>query len=343
MFTEYCYNGTTEFEIGKSKTDDTSLCPDRAKAEEKIAKNNKKIDSLQQKLYAEKKEGVIFLFQAMDAAGKDGTIRAVLQCLSPHGVYEAAFKAPSSEELAHDYMWRVAYAVPEKGEIAIFNRSHYEDVLIGKVKKLYLKQAHADRIDMDTVIEKRYDYIRSFEEYLYSNSIRVVKIFLNVSKDEQAKRFLSRIEEPEKNWKFSEADWNERKYWDEYQKAFEDAINATSTENCPWYVVPADHKWYMRYVVSEIILSTLKDMDPHYPVVTEDRMEQFQQLKQEILSELPPEEAREIMEGSDKSSSKSEETVDSIPTLKDAEKKARKASKKAEKKAKKKKKKKQGK
>ncbi len=287
MFNEYRYDGSKKFKLSKVKTNETSLCEDREKAEQKLAKNNKKIDSLQQKLYAEKKEGVIFLFQAMDAAGKDGTIRAVLQCLSPHGVYEAAFKAPSANELAHDYLWRVAYLVPEKGEIAIFNRSHYEDVLIGKVRELYKTQPHADRIDEDKVIENRYQDIRNFEQFLWNNSIRVVKIFLNVSKDEQARRFLSRIQEPEKNWKFSEADWNEREYWDAYQAAFEDAINATSTKNCPWYVVPADHKWYMRYVVSEIILDTLKDMDPHYPEVTEERLNKFHELEKSILAELP--------------------------------------------------------
>ena len=287
MFKKYCYDGSEKFHISSVETDDTSLCKDRAKAEEKMAENNKKIDALQQKLYAEKKEGVIFLFQAMDAAGKDGTIRAVLQCLSPHGVYEAAFKAPSSTELAHDFLWRIAEQVPAKGEIAIFNRSHYEDVLIGKVKELYKSQAHADRVDPDKIIDNRYKDIRHFEEYLYNNNVRVVKIFLNVSKDEQARRFLSRIEEPEKNWKFSESDWTESKYWDGYQKAFEDAINETATEECPWYVVPADHKWYMRYVVSEIILSTLKDMDPHYPEVTEERLKIFNDLKEEILADLP--------------------------------------------------------
>jgi hypothetical protein len=162
-----------------------------------------------------------------------------------------------------------------------------EDVLIGKVRKLYETQAHADRIDTDHVIENRYEDIRHFETYLYHNSVRTVKIFLNVSREEQARRFLDRIEEPEKNWKFSESDWNERKYWDEYMSAFEDAINHTATKECPWYVVPADHKWYMRYVVSEIILSVLKDMDPHYPKVTADRLLQFAQLKQEIEAELP--------------------------------------------------------
>ena len=287
LFEKYCYDGTKPFKIAKVSTDETSLCIDRKDAESKMAANNDLIDELQAKLYADKKEGVIFLFQAMDAAGKDGTIRAVLSCLSPHGVHEAAFKAPSSNELAHDFLWRIAAEVPAKGEITIFNRSHYEDVLIGKVKELYRSQANARRIDLDKVIEYRYEDIKNFEEYLYRNNVRTVKIFLNVSKDEQAKRFLSRIEEPEKNWKFSGSDYEERAYWDAYQEAFESAINATSTKHSPWYVVPADHKWYMRYVVSEIILATLKDMDPQYPEVTPDRLATFAKYREELLKELP--------------------------------------------------------
>ena len=290
-FEKYCYDGSRPFVIAECSTDETSLWGDKKAAEETLERNNALIDELQQKLYAEKKEGVIFLFQAMDAAGKDGTIRAVLSCLSPHGVYEAAFKAPSSVELAHDYLWRVAQQVPAKGEIAIFNRSHYEDVLIGKVKELYRSQANARRIDLDKVIGHRYEDIRHFEEYLYRNNVRTVKIFLHVSKEEQARRFLSRIEEPEKNWTFSGGDYEERAYWDAYQEAFESAINATATEHCPWYVVPADHKWYMRYVVSEIILATLKDMDPRYPEVTEERLATFAKYKEELLKELPPEDA----------------------------------------------------
>ena len=302
-FKKYVYDGTKKFMIAKSSTDETSLCKDRKDAEAKMLKNAEEIDKLQEKLYAEKKEGVIFLFQAMDAAGKDGTIRAVLSSLSPHGVHEVAFKAPSSDELAHDYLWRVASKTPAKGEIAIFNRSHYEDVLIGKVKKLYESQANARRIDLDRVIVNRYEDIRNFEEYLYRNNVRTVKIFLHVSKEEQAKRFLSRIEEPEKNWKFSGSDYDERAYWDAYQDAFECAINATSTKHCPWYVVPADHKWYMRYVVSEIILATLKEMDPRFPEVTKERLATFATYKEELLKQLPKE-AKETKKAAPKEAKK---------------------------------------
>ena len=310
-FKKYVFDGTKKFVISKTSTNETSLCMDRKDAEAKMQKNCEEIDALQEKMYAEKKEGVIFLFQAMDAAGKDGTIRAVLSALSPHGVHEVAFKAPSSEELAHDYLWRVASKTPAKGEIAIFNRSHYEDVLIGKVRELYRSQANARRIDLDKVIVNRYEDIKNFEEYLYHNNVRTVKIFLNVSKDEQARRFLSRIEEPEKNWKFSGSDYDERAYWDAYQEAFESAINATSTTHCPWYVVPADHKWYMRYVVSEIILATLKEMDPRFPEVTKERLETFAGYKEEILKELPKETKNSKKAKEPKGSKKSKESKDS--------------------------------
>ncbi len=249
-----------------------------------MQKNLVKINELQQRLYADKKEGVIFLFQAMDAAGKDGTIRAVLSCLSPHGVTEYAFKAPSAEERGHDFLWRVAKCAPEKGQIAIFNRSHYEDVLVGKVHALYKTQPHAARINDGDIIERRYRDICNWEDYLYHNNVRMVKIFLNVSEKEQAARFLSRIDEPEKNWKFSINDIKERAHWDAYQKAFEDAINETATKECPWYVVPADHKWYMRYVVSEIILDTLEEMNPQWPTASAEQLSMMHEYR-DILAQ----------------------------------------------------------
>ena len=285
MINIYKIDKLNNFNLNNHKTDDYSLCKDKDTALELTQKNIQKIYDYQQKLYAEKKEGLIIAFQAMDAAGKDGTIREVLNALAPQGVHEKPFKSPSSTELAHDYLWRVHNAVPEKGEITIFNRSHYEDVLIGKVKELYKFQNKADRIDENTVIDNRYEDIRNFEKYLYNNSVRIIKIFLNVSKKEQAERFLSRIEEPEKNWKFSDSDFEERVYWDKYQQAFEDAINATSTKDCPWYVVPADRKWYMRYVVSEIVVKTLEEMNPKYPTVTKETLERFEGYRTKLLEE----------------------------------------------------------
>ena len=286
MLKDYRYDGSRKFKLSEVSTKETSLESDRKKAEARMEKNFEKIQDLQSKLYAEKKEGVIFLFQAMDAAGKDGTIAAVLTCLSPHGVAECAFKSPSSTEMAHDFLWRIEQKTPMKGEIAIFNRSHYEEVLIYRVKKLWKTQLCADRIDPEKNLQDRYEDICNYERYLWHNSIRTVKIFLNVSKKEQTRRFLSRIEEPEKNWKFSASDFEERKYWDEYQEAFEVAINKTATREAPWFVVPADHKWYMRYVVSEIILQTLKDMDPKYPKVTEERLAELEGYKAILEKEI---------------------------------------------------------
>ena len=286
MYKHYLFDGSKKLDLKKEATDDLKYAKDRKDAEEFMAKNLKIINDLQLKLYAEKKEGVIFLFQAMDAAGKDGTIRAVLSCLSPHGVYESAFKVPSSDELAHDFLWRIAAKVPAKGEIAIFNRSHYEDVLISKVKQLYLTQANAKRIDPVKIIDNRYRDIVNFENYLYDNNVRTVKFFLHLSSEEQADRFLSRIEEPEKNWKFSAGDYEERKYWKAYQDAFEVAINKTATKQSPWYVIPADHKWYMRYIVSEIIKDTLTDMSPDYPEVTPERKAEFAKYKAELKKEI---------------------------------------------------------
>ena len=286
MLKKYRYDGSRKFRLSKVSTSERSIEKDRKKAEERMLQNFGEIEELQRKLYADKKEGVIFLFQAMDAAGKDGTIAAVLTCLSPHGVKESAFKSPSSTELAHDYLWRIEQEAPMKGEIAIFNRSQYEEVLVYRVKQMWNTQANARRIDPDKIMDYRYEDIVNYEKYLWHNNVRTVKIFLNVSRKEQARRFLSRIEEPEKNWKFSGSDFEERRFWDDYQEAFETAINKTATKVAPWYVVPADHKWYMRLVVSEIILHTLKEMDPKYPKVTEERLQQFGEYKKVLEKEL---------------------------------------------------------
>ncbi len=284
---DYLYSGSRKFIPEKFDTAETEGMR-KEEAVELMNQNLPQIDELQKKLYAEKKEGIIFLFQAMDAAGKDGTIQAVLSCLSPHGVKEYAFKAPNTTELAHDYLWRVHQCVPERGQIAIFNRSHYEDIIIGKVHKLYEYQTKADYIKKGEIIKNRYEDICNFEKYLYNNSIRIVKIYLNVSKKEQAKRFLSRLNDPKKYWKFSISDLKEREYWDEYQKAFAEAINKTATEYCPWYVVPADHKWYMRYVVSQIILDTLKDINPKFPKVSDSMKEHFDEAREVLEKELLP-------------------------------------------------------
>ena len=283
---KYKYTDKNSFDIHKFQTNDRGEFSTREEAVDEFISNLREINILQQKLYAERKEGVVFIFQAMDAAGKDGCIRTVFSTLSPHGVKEFCFKVPSSEELSHDYLWRFWSALPPRGNISIFNRSYYEDVLVGKVHKLYKNQTMPDRFKNHNVISNRYKEINDFERYLYNNGTRVVKIFLNVSKDEQAKRFISRIDTPRKNWKISEGDIKEREYWDEYQDAFEKMINKTSNKRCPWYVVPADKKWYARLIVSRIVLATLKEIDPQFPVVTDEDMDRIQGYKDSLLNSL---------------------------------------------------------
>lgn len=283
---QYRYNGKKKFVIKDFKTDDKGEYKTREEAVDLFVENLKKINELQQKLYAEQKEGVIFVFQAMDAAGKDGVIRTVFSTLTPHGVKEYCFKVPTAEELAHDYLWRFGNALPAKGHISIFNRSYYEDVLIGRVKELWKTQVRADRLQGVDIIKQRYAQIKDYEKRLYDTSTRVVKIFLNVSKDEQARRFISRIDTPSKNWKISVSDIKERQYWDEYQKAFEKMVNVTSTDNCPWYVVPADHKWYARLVVSQIVLDTLKEMDPKFPKLSDEEKENLSEYRKMLFDSL---------------------------------------------------------
>lgn len=281
----YKYDGSRNFNVHSFNCADKGEFKDRHETIKEFTENLEKINEYQQKLYAEQKEGIIFVFQAMDAAGKDGAVRAVLSCLSPQGVSEHSFKVPSAEENRHDYLWRFWDAIPEKGSISIFNRSYYEDVLVQKIHKIYEKNKYADRIDLDTMIDKRYEQIRNFEKYLWENSIRVVKIFLNVSKDEQARRFISRIDTPKKNWKFSSGDIDERAYWDEYMDAYEKCINRTARKNAPWYVVPADHKWYARLVISRIVLNELENMDLKWPVLGEEEMAKLQAYREILVNE----------------------------------------------------------
>lgn len=283
---DYRYDGEKKIKLKKIKTDDKGDYKSREDAVDEFISNLKEINQLQQKLYAERKEGVVFIFQAMDAAGKDGVIRTVFSTLTPHGVKEYCFKVPSVEESAHDYLWRFWSALPPRGNISIFNRSYYEDVLVGKVHKLYEKQVRPDRLKDIDVIKQRYKEIKDFEKYLYNNGTRVVKIFLNVSKDEQAKRFISRIDTPRKNWKISAGDIKEREFWDEYQDAFEKMINATSTETSPWYVVPADHKWFARLLVSEIVIDTLKEMNPHFPRITKEELQDIHAYRKSLVDSL---------------------------------------------------------
>jgi len=241
---------------------------------------------MQDKLYAQDKWSLLVIFQAMDAAGKDGAIKHVMSGINPQGCEVTSFKSPSAEELDHDFLWRCMKRIPERGRIGIFNRSYYEEVLVVRVHEAILKsQKIPEKLITENIWDDRLKDIRNFESYLNNNGILVVKIFLNVSKKEQKKRFLERIDKPEKNWKFSEADLAERKFWKQYMAAYEDMIKKTATDRSPWYVVPADNKPYARIVIAAAIIHALDSMKLAYPVVSEEQLLELQRLKQVLLAE----------------------------------------------------------
>jgi PPK2 family polyphosphate:nucleotide phosphotransferase len=269
------------------KTDFTGDYTDKEAAVIDLRENIMRLSKLQDVLYAENKHALLIMFQAMDAAGKDSAIKHVMSGLNPQGTEVTSFKQPSSEELDHDYLWRSMKASPQRGRIGIFNRSHYEEVLIVRVHPEILQfQQLPDKVRNDKNIWKeRFEQIRNFEEYLTENGIHILKFFLNVSKEEQKKRFLKRINTPEKNWKFSATDAKERAFWDDYMQAYTDAIEATSTRNAPWHIVPADNKWFTRVAVSEIIAQKLESLDMKYPVLNEEHKKQLFEAKKILESE----------------------------------------------------------
>ena len=241
------------------------------------------ISSLQSRLYADGKTALLIIFQAMDAAGKDNAIKNVMNGVNPQGVRVTSFKVPSEEERSHDFMWRAVKALPPRGYIGIFNRSYYEDVLIARVRKLYEKENIAPQWRDENTIARRYKHIRDFEQYLWENGTVIVKLFLHVSKEKQRERFLSRIENKDKNWKFTEADLKERSFWDDYQEAYSRAIAATSTPTCPWYVVPADRRWYTHTVVAQVLLGVLNEINPVYPTITSAQEQMLDECKRKLL------------------------------------------------------------
>ena len=242
----------------------------------------------QRRLAAQDTYGVLVCLQALDAGGKDGTIRHVMSGVNPQGVHVTGFKVPSAEELNHDYLWRYANHLPERGEIGIFNRSHYEEVLVVRVHPELLER---ERLPPDArsghVWERRYREINDWERYLSENGIKVLKLFLNLSKEEQRIRFLKRIDVPERNWKFSAADVRERRRWDDYQEAFSQMLSATSTEWAPWYVVPADRKWFARICVAAVLAHALIEIDPTYPEVSADTRRELLAVRKELEAEAP--------------------------------------------------------
>jgi PPK2 family polyphosphate:nucleotide phosphotransferase len=265
---------TNEIKFVKSKKEGQKI----------LDSNINKMRILQDKLYASDKYAVLIIFQAMDAAGKDGAIKHVMSGLNPQGTQVFSFKQPSSEELDHDYLWRINKCLPERGRIGIFNRSHYEDVLVVRVHNLISARRIPSDLITDKIWKNRFGQIRSFEKYLYENGIVPVKFFLNVSKEEQKKRFLKRIDDESKNWKFSAGDLEERKYWDKYQKYYEEVISTTSTRYAPWYIIPADKKWFARMVISEIIIKTLQKLDLKYPELDKKSRDELKTYKEILLN-----------------------------------------------------------
>jgi len=256
----------------------------KPRAKEALAIGVQALADLQDKLYAQDKWAVLLIFQAMDAAGKDGTIKHVLSGVNPQGCQVYSFKSPSAEDLDHDYLWRCMKSLPNRGHIGIFNRSYYEETLVVRVHPEFLaKQRVPPALVTKRIWKERFQDIRSFERYLVRNGIVVVKFFLHVSKKEQKRRFLERAQEPEKNWKFSGSDMAERDHWDKYQDAYEDMIRNTATKHSPWYVVPADNKWFTRLVVAAAVVDTLASLDLAYPQVDKARLEEIASAKKALL------------------------------------------------------------
>ncbi len=260
--------------------------PSKKKLERQLEDEVERLHDLQRILYAHDEHAILLVFQAMDAAGKDGTIRAVMSGVNPAGCQVFSFKQPTSEELDHDFLWRCARRLPERGRIGIFNRSYYEETLVVRVHPEYLvAQRLPTDVSRETIWEDRFESIRQFESHLARNGTVVLKFWLNVSKEEQRQRFLARIDEPEKNWKFSEADVRERQHWDAYMSAYEETLRATSRPWAPWYAIPADDKRYMRWTVARILADTLESLDLRYPKVGREELAEFGRLRAQLETE----------------------------------------------------------
>ena len=255
----------------------------------KLKEQVEELSELQRLHYASNRYAVLLIFQAMDAAGKDGAIRHVMSGVNPQGCQVFSFKHPSATELDHDFLWRTTQSLPERGRIGIFNRSYYEEVLIVRVHPeiLHSQGLPAELVNEKTIWDERYRSIVSLENHLHRNGTRIIKFFLHLSEEEQRKRFLDRIDEPEKNWKFSLADIEERKFWKQYMQAYEGCLSATSTKNAPWYVVPADDKKNARLIVSRIILDTFNALNMHYPETDAKRQQELLSIRQELMKEAP--------------------------------------------------------
>jgi PPK2 family polyphosphate:nucleotide phosphotransferase len=284
----YCVGDGEKFSLKDypTKAKETFGREDKPLVKQTLQMGIEALSAMQDVLYADDKWSLLLIFQAMDAAGKDGAIKHVMSGVNPQGCQVSSFKAPSAEELDHDFLWRCQKHLPERGRIGIFNRSYYEEVLVVRVHENILKaQKLPVKFISKDIWDERFNDIRNFEKYLHRNGTKVIKFFLNVSKDEQKKRFIERVDNPDKNWKFSATDAKERNYWKEYMNAYEDMIIKTSTKKSPWYVVPADNKSYARIVIASAIIKALDELGLEYPVVSKEKVAELQGIKKMLLEE----------------------------------------------------------
>jgi PPK2 family polyphosphate:nucleotide phosphotransferase len=282
---KYRIEPDSDFKLSDIKTDQTGKFESKNETEKRLAENVEQMDKLQSKLYAQNKYALLIIFQGMDTAGKDGAIKHVMSGLNPQATNVHSFKQPSAEELDHDYLWRAAKNLPERGLIGIFNRSYYEEVLVVRVHNMLKNEQIPRKFITKDIWKDRFRQIRDFEQYLYENGIITMKFFLHISKEEQKNRLLERIEDKTKNWKFSAADINERQFWEKYQHNYQEAISETSTKQVPWYVIPSDKKWFARLIVSDIIVKTLESLALEYPSINKKQEDLLQECKQILLKE----------------------------------------------------------
>jgi PPK2 family polyphosphate:nucleotide phosphotransferase len=280
------YDGS--FEIAKATSQRPDNVPDKEGRVRELQRLVSELDELQRMFYAHDRHALLLIFQGMDAAGKDSTIRAILQGINPAGCQVFSFKQPTSEELDHDFLWRTCRCLPERGRIGVFNRSHYEEVLVVRVHPGLLdSQKLPPAINRDNIWPDRYASIRAHEEHIARNGTVVLKFWLNVSREEQRRRFLDRLEMPEKNWKFASGDVRERGYWDDYMHAYQHALRETSRPWAPWYAIPADSKSYMRMCVADIVVRTMQSLEMHYPLVGDKERARFDEMRRLLESEQP--------------------------------------------------------
>ena len=283
--TPFRYDGSGKFHLKAHKTNEKGDL-DKEKAQEILDANKKRLVEFQEKLYAQDRWSLLIVFQAMDAAGKDSAIKAIFEGINPQGCDVHAFKAPSSKELDHDFLWRHVTALPERGHIGIFNRSHYEECLVTRVHpEILAKEKLPPKLLTKNIWRERFEDIAAWERYLARNGTLVLKFFLNLSKDEQRQRFLDRLEDPAKQWKFSMDDIKERALWPRYQAVYQDIVRHTATSHAPWYVVPADHKWFARVVIGSVINAALEKLDLRFPRADKASLEEFKEVRKALEKE----------------------------------------------------------